>query len=167
MPSTSFEAVIGRFGVGAIAFLGMCLFVDGWEHGAFKLVDTFGQSVSWGIICVIPTIAVTYIVGVFCLEIADTVLSRFAPFRGPALQEIIAVSKTGSTVLQQRYADDLRNQELLKGAAVSFIFLALGAVTEIPNVAALPFYRVAFSAWSHRTCRHVARVVTARRSAGT
>ncbi len=96
MPNTSLEAVTGRLGVGAIAFLGMYLAVDGLQLGVFELVETYGKSVAWGILGVIPTIVVTYIIGVFCLEIADTALSRSASFRVHRPKKIIAISKTGA-----------------------------------------------------------------------
>jgi hypothetical protein len=134
MLNTSLEAVTGRLGVGAIALLGLYLAVDGLQLGVFELIETYGNSVAWGILGVIPTIVVTYIVGVFCFEIAEVSLSRSASLRGPSPEEIMIISKTGSALLQQRYSDDLRNHELLKGASVSFIILALGALAETPNM---------------------------------
>ena len=46
MPGASLEAVTGRLGVGAIAFLGLFLIVDGMQIGVFDLVETIGKSVT-------------------------------------------------------------------------------------------------------------------------
>ena len=83
MPGASLEAVTGRLGVGAIAFLGLFLMVDGLQVGAFELVETYGKSSTWGIVGVVLTAVVIYIIGVFCVGIAELGLSRFAVFDGP------------------------------------------------------------------------------------
>ena len=54
MSRMSFEIVTGRLGVGAIAFLGLFLIVDGMQIGVFKMIETYGKSTTWGIIGVIP-----------------------------------------------------------------------------------------------------------------
>jgi hypothetical protein len=134
VPGASFEAVTGRLGIGAIAFLGLYLFVDGLQIGVFELVEAYGKSATWSILGVIPTAVVTYIVGVFCLGIAEVALARFPSFRSPPPADIIALSRTGSVLLQQLYSEDLRNHELLKGASIAFVILALGATAEAQNM---------------------------------
>ena len=134
MSRMSFEIVTGRLGVGAIAFLGLFLIVDGMQIGVFKMIETYGKSTTWGIIGVIPTTVVIYIVGLFCLEVADIFLSRFTSFSVSQPDEIIAVSSTGSDMLQQLYAEHLRNHELLKGTSVSFLILAVGSIAETSNM---------------------------------
>ncbi len=134
MAGTSIEIVTGRIGVGAIAFLGLFLIVDGMQIGVFNMIETYGQSTTWGIIGVIPTTVVTYIVGLICLEIADTLLSHFTSFRAALPDEIIAVSSSGSEMLQQIYSEHLRNHELLKGTSVSFLILAVGSIAETSNM---------------------------------
>jgi hypothetical protein len=134
MPGASFEAVTGRLGVGAIAFFGLFLIVDGILVGVFDLVETIGKSVTWGIIGILPTVVVTYIIDVFCLGIAEIVLSRFPSFLSPKPEDIMAVSGTGSALLQQIYSEHLRNHELLKGTFVSFLILAVGCIAESRNM---------------------------------
>lgn len=58
MPGTSFEAVTGRLGVGAIALLGLFLMVDGLHVGAFEMLETYGKSTTWGIVGVVPAAVV-------------------------------------------------------------------------------------------------------------
>ena len=65
MPGASLEAVTGRLGVGAVAFLGLFLMVDGLQVGVFELVETYGKSSTWGIVGVVPTAVVIYLIGVF------------------------------------------------------------------------------------------------------
>jgi hypothetical protein len=130
MPGTSLEAITGRLGVGAVAFLGLFLMLDGAQLGAFELVETYGKSSTWGIVGVVPTLVVIHIIGVFCVGIAELGLSRFAALHGPEPRDILVVSRSGMGLLQQLYAEHLRNQELLKGAAVSFVILAIGSLAE-------------------------------------
>ena len=136
MPGASFEAVTGRLGVGAIAFLGLFLVGDGLQIGVFEVVETYGKSATWSLVGIVPTAVVIYIVGLICLRFAELALSRFHAFQGPTVDDIIAVSRTGSLLLQQVFADHLRNHELLKGSAVSFLVLAVGAGAEWRNFGA-------------------------------
>jgi hypothetical protein len=133
MPGASFEAVTGRLGVGSIAFLGLFLIFDGLQVGAFGMSESYGKSATWGIVGVLPTAVVIYIVGVFCVGFAEMLLAPFPEFGGPAPEEILAVSQAGGPVLQQSYGEHLRNHELLKGAAVSFVILAIGSLAEFAN----------------------------------
>jgi hypothetical protein len=133
MPGASFEAVTGRLGIGAIAFLGLFLIADGLQMGVFEVVEAYGKSATWGLVGIVPTAVVIYILGVICLGFAELALSRFPAFQGPTVNHIIAISRTGSPLLQQVFADHVRNHDLLKGAAVSFLLLAVGSVSEWPN----------------------------------
>jgi hypothetical protein len=133
LPGASLEALTGRLGVGAIALLGLFLIIDGAQLGAFEMIELYGKSATWGIVGVLPTAVVTYIVGVFCVGAAELLMAPFAAFRGPEPQDILAVSRAGGPVLQQIYGEHIRNHELLKGAAVSFLFLAVGSLAEFRN----------------------------------
>lgn len=138
MPGGSFEAVTGRLGVGAIAFFGLFLLVDGTSHGVFPLMETIGKSVTWSIVGVLPTVVVTYIIGVLCFGVAEVILTRVPTLASPEPAAIIAVSRTGSELLQQLFAEHVRNHELLKGSFVSFIILAIGCVGERSNMTGAP-----------------------------
>jgi hypothetical protein len=129
MGGASFEAVAGRLGVGAIGFFGCFLIADGLLN-VFPLIEEIGRSVTWGIIGVLPTIVVSYVVGVICSELADIVLYRFASFEPPPLEDAIVVSKIGSVLLSQIYSEQLRSHALLKGSSVSFVLLAVGCLAE-------------------------------------
>ena len=130
MAGASFEAVTGRLGVGAVAFLGLFLMFDGLQVGVFELIETYGASSTWGLVGALPTTVVIYIIGVFCIGFAELGLSRYAAFQGPTPDDILIVSRSGTGLLQHLYADHLRNHELLKGAAVSFMILAVGSFAE-------------------------------------
>jgi hypothetical protein len=129
----SFEAVTGRLGVGSIAFLGLFLIVDGLQLGAFEMIESYGKSATWGIVGVVPTAVVIYIVGVFCVGLAEMIVAPFPAFRGPTPEDVFVVSRLGGPVVQQSYTEHLRNHELLKGAAVSFVILAIGSFAEFQN----------------------------------
>jgi len=135
MPGASLESISGRLGIGAIAFLGLFLLVDGIQSDVLGLVEMMGKTTTWGIIGVVPTIVVTYIIGVFCLGIAEASLSGFPSLLASTKPEdILAVSATGSVLLQQIYFEHLRNYELLKGSTVSFFILAIGCIAETPKL---------------------------------
>ncbi len=128
------EKITGRLGVGAICFLALFLVVDGMQIGVFHLVETYGKSVTFGIIIALPTAVVTYILGVFCVGTADLILSRFNAFREPEPASILALSQSGGDLLQQSYSENLRNFELLKGSSIAFVFLAVGVLLDVPNM---------------------------------
>jgi hypothetical protein len=133
LPGASLEALTGRLGIGAIAFLGLFLIVDGAQAGAFQMIELYGKSTTWGIVGVVPTAVVMYIVGVFCLGSVELLVAPFAVFRGPDPEDILAVSRAGGAVVQQLFSEYLRNHDLLKGAAVSFLILAVGSFAEFRN----------------------------------
>jgi hypothetical protein len=129
MSGDSLEVVTGRLGIGAIALLGLFLIADGAAR-VFENFEVIGQTTTWGVIGVLPTIVVTYVIGVLCLDTAEVLLSRFPPFSSASTQDLLAVSDTGSTLLHQAYSEQLRNHELLKGTSVSFLILAVGCLAE-------------------------------------
>src|SRR5262245_15114335 len=98
------------------------------------MIELYGKSTTWGIVGVVPTAVVMYIVGVFCLGVSELLLARFPTLRGPRSVEIFNVSRKGGPVLQHVYAEHLRTHELLKGAAVSFLVLAAGSLVEFRNL---------------------------------
>lgn len=128
------ETITGRLGVGSICFLAFFLAVDGMQIGAFNLVETYGDSVTFGIVAALPTAVVAYIMGVFCFGTADLILSKFTAFQEPDPERIYALSKFGGDLLKQSYSETIRNLELLKGSSVAFILLALGAVLDSSNM---------------------------------
>ena len=128
------ETITGRLGVGAICFLALFLAVDGMQIGVFHLIETYGKSVTFGIIAALPIAVVTYILGVFCVGTADLVLSRFCAFREPEPELILALSQSGGDLLQQSYSENLRNSELLKGSSVAFVLLATGTLLDVSNM---------------------------------
>jgi len=134
LPGASLEALTGRLGVGAIAFLGLFLIVDGFQVGAFEMIELYGKSATWGIVGVVPTAVVIYIVGVFCVGLAEMILAPFPRLRRPAVEDLMVVSQSAATLAQQSYAEQVRNHELLKGAAVSFVILALGSLVDSSNL---------------------------------
>jgi len=134
LSGTGLEGITGRLGIGAITVLGLFLLVDGAQIGVFELIETYGNSTTWGIVGIVPTAVVTYIVGVFCLGAADLVLSKLSAFQPPTPADVLNISRTGSALLEQAYSDHTRNFELLKGAAISFVILSVGSLAEASNL---------------------------------
>jgi hypothetical protein len=134
MISASVEIVAGRLGVGAICFLALFLMADGMQVGVFQLVETYGNSVTFGIVAALPTAVVAYILGIYCVGVADLFVSRFESFREPSPQSVYRLSKSGGELLRQEYAEIMRNFELLKGSSVAFFLLAIGALLDVTNM---------------------------------
>lgn len=128
------ETITGRLGVGAISFLAFFLAIDGMQIGVFHLVETYGDSVTFGIVAALPTAVVAYIMGVFCVGTAELALSKFEAFREPGPEKILALSKFGGDLLKQSYSETLRNLDLLKGSSVAFILLAIGTILDASNM---------------------------------
>jgi hypothetical protein len=133
------ETITGRLGVGSICFLAFFLAVDGMQIGVFHLVETYGDSVTFGIIAALPTVVVAYILGVFCVGTSDLILSKFAAFQEPNPERIYALSKSGGELLKQSYSETIRNLEMLKGSFFAFLLLAVGIVLDSPN---MPGYEI-------------------------
>jgi hypothetical protein len=128
------ETITGRLGVGSICFLAFFLAIDGMQIGAFHLVETYGDSVTFGIVAALPTAVVAYIFGIFCVGTADLVLSRFAAFQEPDPEKIYALSKSGGDLLKYNYSEINRVLELLKGLFIAFILLAFGTLLDASNM---------------------------------
>jgi hypothetical protein len=148
MLGASLEIVTGRLGVGAIAFFGLFLIADGFNTDIFPLMEGIGKSVTWGIIGVLPTTVISYIVGVICVGVAESLIQLVGArsFPSPNPVDIINVSATGSDLLQQHYSEHFRNHELLLGAAVSFMILAVGCIAESGKVSSKVVSLFVFSA---------------------
>jgi hypothetical protein len=139
VPGASLESITGRLGVGSIALLGLFMLFDGQTSGVYLLVERYGKSTSWGILGVIPTVVVTYILGVFCVGLAEVVFGRFRSLRSPAQPDaILTISAKRSALLDTVYSEQLRDHELLKGASIAFLILAAGCLGEAPNMGAYP-----------------------------
>ncbi|MCB1504875.1 MAG: hypothetical protein KDJ47_07850 [Hyphomicrobiaceae bacterium] len=128
------ETITGRLGVGSICFLAFFLAVDGMQIGVFNIVETYGNSVTFGIVATLPTAVVAYILGVFCFGTADLVLSKFTAFQEPDPDKLLTLSNSGGDLLKQSYSETIRNLELLKGSFVAFILLAVGTVLDASNM---------------------------------
>lgn len=134
MFGASLEIVTGRLGVGAICLLAVFLAVDAMQIGAFAMVETYGSSTTFGIVAALPTAVVAYILGAFCVGVAELALSRFPAFKEPDPEEVLVVSRAGGELLQQFYTERVRNYELLKGASFAFLLLAIGSAFEWKNM---------------------------------
>jgi Kef-type K+ transport system membrane component KefB len=134
MPTASVETITGRLGVGSICFLAFFFVIDGMQIGVFHLVETYGDSVTFGIVAALSTAVVAYIFGVFCVGTADLVLSRFAAFKEPDPEKLYALSISGGDLLKQSYSEIIRILELLKGLFIAFLLLALGTVLDASNM---------------------------------
>jgi hypothetical protein len=133
MLGASIEAITGRLGVGAIAFLACFLIADSQQIGVFEMVEFYGKSASFGIVIALPTAVVTYVLGVIMTGIADLVFRPFGSLAPITARQVRAVSSAGGALLQQIFVENLRNFELLKGASAAFLLLAVGCLAEISN----------------------------------
>jgi hypothetical protein len=134
MLGASAEAITGRLGVGAIAFLACFLVADGQQIGIFEMVESYGKSASFGIVIALPTAVVTYVLGVIMMGLADLIYRPFSSLAPITARQVRVVSMRGGALLQQIFVENLRNFELLKGASAAFVLLAVGCLAEISNM---------------------------------
>jgi hypothetical protein len=170
MLSAPIETVTGRLGVGAIAFLALFLIADGMQIGIYAMVEKYGDSVTFGIVAALPTAVVAYIFGIFCVGFADLLMSLAGVLREPKPEQVYKLSRFGGGLLQQNYGESMRNFELLKGASVAFVLLAIGSFAKTANMHGAQIFVVlavggalALSALSlvfaHRTLRKAIAIV--------
>jgi hypothetical protein len=134
MLGASIEAITGRLGVGAIAFLACFLVADGQQVGVFELVELYGKTSSFGIVIALPTAVVTYVLGAITMGLADLIYKPIKSLAPVPAYRVRAVSVRGGELLQQQFVEQLRNFELLKGASMAFLLLAIGCAAEHQNM---------------------------------
>lgn len=144
MLGASVEAITGRLGVGAIAFLACFLVADGQQIGVFELVEFYGKSASFGIVIALPTAVVTYVLGVITIGLANLAYSPFSALAPVSAQKVHAVSVRGGALLQQIFLENLRHFELLKGASIAFLLLSIGCLAESSNMSSTAIVGGAF-----------------------
>lgn len=133
-------SVAGATGVGTLCLLALFLFLDGRASGLFPTFEQYAKTATWGIVAAVPFLAIAYVVGLAVMNAGSAAVS--ATF-GPTLAEEIADTHRladldlSKSVLAQTYVQLRQEREVLSGAALGLLLLAVGALSEIRNLPAL------------------------------
>jgi uncharacterized membrane protein (DUF485 family) len=136
--SPSAELVTGRLGLGAIVLLAGFLVVDGQQLGAYRIVETYGSSTAWGVVVAVPTLVLSYILGVLCVGTAEITVGRMSALGHGREVDALLSAATAGNLVQATYSDLVRRRELLEGAIVAFALLAIGCVADLPMMPGQP-----------------------------
>jgi hypothetical protein len=130
---SSIENLTGMLSVGSLCLLGVFLFLDG-RTDLFRVLETYGKSTAWAIVAAVPTLVVSYVMGVFAVTAATLMLSRIRwLYRPEDRSGLITVARFKNEVITSRYLDVSRQRRLLEGGTLGFIAIAIGAWSEAGN----------------------------------
>ena len=129
------EQLTGKAGLGAIVLLAGYLVADSQPLGMFRILKTYGDTTPWVLLVAVPTVVVSYVLGILSIDVAQVLLRPLSPFR--ALDEGRDLLRVGSgpEILQARYSEAIRRAELLQGAVIAFLMLTCGCLIDRKNFA--------------------------------
>lgn len=129
------ESLTGQLAVGSLCLLGIFLILDG-RTGVYQITEEYGKSATWGIVAAIPTLVLTYILGIFAVQAAQLAFSGLRSLhREHEAEELVQISASKLEPVVNRYLELRRLQSLLEGATIGFLLLSLGALSEIRMMA--------------------------------
>lgn len=127
-------------GVGTLCLLALFLFLDGRAPNLFPTFEEYAKTATWGIVAAVPVLAIAYVVGLAVMNAGNALISLFF---GPALAEEIADAlrfaniDLSKSVVAQTYIQLRQEREVLAGAALGLLLLAIGSLSEIANLPGL------------------------------
>jgi hypothetical protein len=127
------EQLTGKVGLGAIVILAGYLVLDSQPVGIFKILETYGDTTSWALLIAVPTIVVSYVLGILSIDVAQVLLGRLSVFRSVDEGRDLLVVGSSPDILQARYSEVIRRAELLQGAVIAFLMLACGCLIDREN----------------------------------
>ena len=123
-----FKGLFGIFGVGALMILGVFFILNGTLE-IWDVIEDASNLSGWSILVSIPLVVVSYIFGIIIIEIANFLF--FSKRKKEEEKEILKILvEQKSEFLQGFYLEEVQNQRLLKGGAISFIFVGIGSLLE-------------------------------------
>ena len=123
----------GPAGVGALFFLGLFLFLDGRAPKLFPAFESYAKTATWTVVAAVPLLAITYVAGLVLITAASAgVRITYGPSVRQEAEDTFLVSTKPAkeSVLSQRYLELQQQRDILAGAALSLVLLALGALSE-------------------------------------
>jgi hypothetical protein len=115
---SSIENLTGMLSIGSLCILGVFLFLDG-RTNIFQVLETYGKSATWAIVAAIPTLVISYVVGVFAVTAAMLMLSQIRWLYLPEDRiGLITVARVGNEMITSRYQELSRRRQLLEGGMI-------------------------------------------------
>src|SRR6185436_12363728 len=133
----SLGAFAGATGVGALCILGVFLFLDGRAPTLFPTIEEYAKTATWGVVAAIPVLAIAYVIGLVLITASCfAVRGVFGPSLPNEAADTARVSLVAikESVLTQEYLQLKQERDVLGGAALSLIVLAIGAISDSRNL---------------------------------
>jgi hypothetical protein len=133
-------SVAGATGVGTLCLLALFLFLDGRAPTLFPTFEQYAKTATWGIVAAVPVLAIGYVVGVAMMNAAGTAVRlTFGPHLDVEIGDTskLANLDAGKSVLVQAFVQLRQERDVLGGAAIALLLLAVGALSEVPNLPGL------------------------------
>jgi len=133
----SLGSFAGATGVGALCILGVFLFLDGRAPELFPTIEEYSKTATWGVVAAIPVLAIAYVIGLMLITASCfAVRGAFGPSLRDEAADVARVSLVAvkESVLAQEYSQLKQERDVLGGAALSLIVLAIGAISDSKNL---------------------------------
>jgi hypothetical protein len=127
----------GATGVGALCILGVFLLLDGCAPTLFPTFEEYAKTATWGVVAAVPVLAIAYVIGLVLITASCfAVRGSFGPSLLDEATDTARVSHVSAkdSVLAQEYIRLKQERDVLGGAALALIVLAIGALSETKNL---------------------------------
>jgi hypothetical protein len=127
----------GATGVGALCILGVFLLLDGRSPTLFPAFEEYAKTATWGVVAAVPVLAIAYVTGLVLITASCLAIrSSFGPSLLDEATDTARVSHVSAkdSVLAQEYIKLKQERDVLGGAALAFLVLAIGALSETKNL---------------------------------
>jgi hypothetical protein len=130
----------GGTGVGSLCILGVFLLLDGRAPTLLPTFEEYAKTATWGVVAAIPVLAIAYVIGLVLITASCfAVRVSFGPSLLDEAADTARVSYVAAkdSVLAQEYIRLRQERDVLGGAALALLVLAIGALSETNNLAHL------------------------------
>jgi hypothetical protein len=127
----------GAAGVGALCILGVFLLLDGRAPTLFPTVEEYAKTATWGVVAAVPVLAIAYVIGLVLITASCfAVRGVFGPSLLEEAADTARVSNVSAkdSVLAQEYTRLKQERDVLGGASLALLVLAIGALSETKNL---------------------------------
>jgi hypothetical protein len=127
----------GATGVGALCILGVFLLLDGRAPALFPTLEEYAKTATWGVVAAVPVLAIAYVIGLVLITASCfAVRGSFGPSLLDEATDTARVSSVSAkdSVLAQEYIRLKQERDVLGGAALALLVLAIGALSETKNL---------------------------------
>jgi len=127
VPWQGLQGFSGATAIGALVFVDLALIANSFADNLFPVINIYSQTPTWAIVVAIPLVSIAYLLGVLCIGAAEVILIRFRCLDANALVEDILVTSTSGEFASMHFRQLRQEADLLAGAMIAFVLLALGA----------------------------------------